>query len=199
MRNVAQLNACGSHEELLATLWPLLTANIHHSAFEGCRPATVLQDIALEWIQGTPFSGLLNRMNDNKVRIGTERHPRYPTVEHVVDICENALSFEGMLSVGAVSEIIGSAANGDSDNLVRNLQELQKRLKYGLPMTSAIALYELGFADRVVSMELSLAIDVAPAASHQVVAEQIRRDEQRVRAVLVRYPRYFTHVLDELL
>ncbi len=55
-----------------------------------------------------------------------------------VDICENALSYDGMLAAGAVTEICGLLRPG-AETILENLQKLQKRLKYGLPSFAAIA------------------------------------------------------------
>ncbi len=47
----------------------------------------------------------------------------------------------------------------DNGSIITNLQELQKRMKYGLPSASSIALYELGFSDRVIALEIDSIIN----------------------------------------
>ncbi len=85
-----------------------------------------------------------------------------------------------------------------SDNLVRGLQDLQKRLKYGLSSLSAITICELGFADRVVSTELASIIGVdTPLQGAAVVA--LGAHEEAVRVALAKYPRYFTQIAAEVL
>ena len=79
-----------------------------------------------------------------------------------------------------------------------NLHKLQKQVKYGLPSSSAITLYEMGFADRVVSSELSLIISL-DVEIREIMAQVVRKREVEIRAALEEYPRYFTHILSEML
>ncbi len=197
-QHIENLMACNSHEELLVTLWPVISGNIHNNTFEKCTPPDILKNIALQWIQGKSFDNLLKLLKSSDSKIGTGSRPRHPTIDHVVDICENALSYDGTLVINAVSELIEIIQPRGSDNLIRNLQKLQKRLKYGLPSTSSITLYEIGFADRVVSMELSLIIN-AEIYDHAIMVQVIKEYEQEVRRVLNYYPQYFTHMLDEVM
>ncbi len=71
-----------------------------------------------------------------------------------------------------------------------------KRLKYGLPSRAAITLYEIGFADRVVSMALSGLFPHAVDRPSAVLALRSRAAE--ARGVLANFPSYFEAVLDEL-
>jgi len=196
--HIDDLIASGSYNELLLTMWPLVSENVQNNSFNKCNPPEVLRDIALGWIQGKTFYELLAFLVADQARIGTGLRPRYPTMEHVVDLCENALSFDGTLLIGAVAEIVDLLQPAGSGNLVSNLRKLQKQVKYGLPSPSAITLYEMGFADRMISAELSLIIDLH-AANRETVAQEIGKNEARIKAALEKYPRYFTHVLSEML
>ena len=73
----------------------------------------------------------------------------------------NALAFDGMLILGAVTELVDNAV-AETGDLVEKLKKLQKRLKYGLVSVSAISFHELGFSDRVISTEMS---EIWPDAS----------------------------------
>ena len=152
----------------------------------------------MDWIEGNSFDYLFQLLKSENVRIGTGQRPRYPTIDHVVDICENGLSFDGMLLISAVTEIIEIVQPGGDANLTRNLQDLQKKLKYGLSSSPAIILYEMGFADRVISLELSSItnLDISDRGSMVLI---LKANEQKVRTILEKYPQYFTQVLDELL
>lgn len=196
--HIENLEACSSYEELLTTLWPVISRNIQNNTFEKCTPPQVLQGVALQWTQGKPFYDLLTLLESNSCRIGTGPRPRYPTLDHVVDICENALSYGGTLIIGAVTEIVEIIRPQGNENLIRNLQRLQKHLKYGLPSTAAITLYEIGFADRVVSTELSAIVN-AEISNREIMIEVIKVHEQEIRTALHQYPQYFTHVLNEVI
>jgi POLQ-like helicase len=197
-QHLEELLSCNDHDELLTTLWPLISANIQNGTFKKCTPKEVLKEFTSKWVQANSFGNLLQLLEAEGVRIGTGPRPRHPTIEHVVDICENGLSYDGMLLVSAVTEIIEIVQLGGDENLTRNLQELQRKLKYGLPSSAAITLYEMGFADRIVSMELSSItnLDISDRRSMVLV---LKANEQKVKIILEKYPRYFMQVLNEVL
>ena len=74
---------------------------------------------------------------------------------------------------------------------------MQKRLKYGLASKSTIAFYELGFADRIISTDLS---QISPAVSNRREAiDALRQNEGAAREKIGNYPSYFALILDNLL
>ena len=94
--------------------------------------------------------------------IAKSKRRRY-NIEDVVDICTNGFAFDGMLLIGAVIELLNEKTVSGIGNLIRLMADFQKQLRYGLPNQKAILLYELGFSDRMVSMDLiSLFEDVPP-------------------------------------
>lgn len=196
-KNIEQIVVCGTQEDLLSTLWPVLAQYIRNSTFRRCNPAEVLRDLAAGWIQGRPFHELFTILSEPSVRFGTGSRAQYPLIEHVVDICENALAYDGMLAVGAVTEIFGLLRPG-AETTLEDLQKLQKRLKYGLPSSAATALYELGFADRVVSMELSSVVELS-TGSRKSVIQVIRKNKKEVNRLLEKYPIYFSAVFNSIL
>ena len=124
------------------------------------------------------------------VRIGGNR--RRVTVEDTVGICENGLGYDGAMLVSTLGDL---AALLDED-LGEALALLQKRLKYGLPTAGAIAFFEIGFADRTVSLVLSEAF---PHAVDRLTATLTLRASRAEADELIRpFPIYFRSVLDEL-
>lgn len=120
------------------------------------------------------------------------------TIEHIVEIFENGLSYDGALIIGAIAELIGFAGSDPDGQLIEMLGFLQKMLKYGLPTPAAIALYELGFADRAVVSELCSALGLEDERRGEV-RKRLRADPDAVRATLQRFPSYFTHIFDQVL
>lgn len=59
---------------------------------------------------------------------GTRR--REFKIDHVVDVCEGALAYDGALVIGAVSEFIETLDKDGTGDLINRLQLFQKRLKY---------------------------------------------------------------------
>ncbi len=198
IKNWEHITACETYEELLLTLWPLLKQNIGNSNFRKSRPAEPLRDLAIGWIQGQPFYELHAILTNAGVRIGEGARPLKPQVEHVADICQNGLAYDGMLALGSIIEITAHIHSEGEDHLISKLRELQKRLRYGLPSTSAIPLYEVGFADRVVAIELSEISSLSAVDGGVSIREALQRNEEQVRELLNHYPKYFTAVLENI-
>lgn len=197
-QHIEEIITCDELDELLMTVWPILAQNTANNTFRKCDPPESLLDVALEWIQGIPYFELLKRMLNSDVRIMAGRQRRRPRIESVIDICENGLAYDGTLTLGAIVEIIQLVRPEGTKEIITKLLELQKRLKYGLPTPTSIALYELGFTDRVVSMDLGFILDNTSLDKGAII-RTIRRDEQNVRNILGKYPSYFVERLNVLL
>jgi POLQ-like helicase len=196
--NTAQLMAISNEEEALTLVWPLLVEHIHNGTFRKFDKPTVLKEITQKWIEGKPFHDLLEIIQERKARMiwGTRR--REFKIDHVVEVCEGALAYDGALLIGALSEFIefvDQEGLGEPE-LTSRLQLFQKQLKYGLPTATSIALYELGFSDRVIAQELSTIIVGSDRAA---VRGALRESQVNVEAVLAKYPRYYTAEIYEKL
>ena len=190
------LDAAGP-EQLLFLLWPVLSGNIRNSTFTKCSIPELLLEIGIGWIRGVAFHELAGILQDAGARIGGGERPRHPTIDHVIDICENAFAYEGTLVLGGVCEMANSFLPDDHDSLIAQLQELQKRVKYGVASRSAIMLHELGFADRVVASELALALGTGLATKRET-RDAIQQEPQEVRSRLRKYPAYFMQRLEDI-
>jgi hypothetical protein len=108
-------------------------------------------------------------------------------------MCENGFAYDGILVLGALIELIPTLNIDNPDLLVNVLQRLQKRLKYGLPNQIAIVLYELGFADRVVAIELSSSFsEILP--DKDLIIQSLKSQREEVFLKLNQYPSYFSYV-----
>ena len=79
--------------------------------------------------------------------------------------------------------------------MLQRLSTLQKRIKYGVADSEAIAIYELGFGDREVAKDLQA---ILPADAALNVRGRIRAGRSAAATVLSSYPFYFTQCLNIL-
>ena len=158
----------------------------------------VLKEIAHGWISGNPFSNLLNIIRKRKAKMiwGTRR--REFKIDHVVDVCEGTLAYDAALLVGAVCEFIETLDQDDSGDLINRLQLFQKSLKYGLPTETTIALYELGFSDRVIAQDLATSLNL-DATQKKNLVKALKQDRVGANAVMEKYPMYFQERMSELI
>lgn len=178
--------------------WPLLTRHINSGVFTKFDKPEVLKEIAHGWISGKPFSDLLNIIRKRKAKMiwGTRR--REFKIDHVVDVCEGTLAYDGALVVGAVCEFIETLDQDGTEDLINRLHLFQKHLKYGLPTKTTIALFELGFSDRVIAQDLAASLNLAATQKKDLV-KALKKDRDGSMAVMEKYPSYFQERMNELL
>lgn len=196
-QHVDDLAACNNDSEMLILLWPLLSSNVHNKSFASCDKPEVLLDIAKAWIEGAPFYSLFEMLLAVDAKMIAKTQKRQYRIENAVDICENGLAYDGMLVLGAISELLQLIAIENRENLVNSLSSLQKRMKYGLPTPMSVLIYELGFSDRVVALDLSVVFeDLQP--DKEIVFHSLKAREEQVFQVLDKYPFYFSEVYKSL-
>jgi superfamily II DNA/RNA helicase len=189
--HISELDSELDDLELFNILWPLLADNIRNKNFRNCDEPEVMKGLAIAWLEGKPFYDLFQTLGTAKLIAKTKRY-KYK-LENVVDICENGFAYDGILVLGALIELIPTLNIDNPDLLVTTLQRLQKRLKYGLPNQMAIILYELGFADRVVAIELSSGFSEIPT-DKDLIIQALRSQREEVFVRLNQYPSYFSYV-----
>lgn len=199
LNNVGLVVNCKDRDELLSVLWPIISKNIDNSTFKKCDRPDVLKEITLAWLKGQSFQNLFKLISTSGAMLITGSQRRQLNMDHIIDICENALTYDGTLVLGAIIELIefiNSEPEGDKD-IIDDLKGLQKSLKYGLASSQEIMLYELGFADRVVSQDISSVIDENIFLKKALI-EEIKQKKGIIRKLLNKYPSYFTMILDKI-
>lgn len=196
--NADSLLSIVDETDALDLAWPLLTRHINSGVFTKFDKPEVLKEIAHGWISGKPFSNLLKIIRKRKAKMiwGTRR--REFKIDHVVEVCEGTLAYDGALVVGAVCEFIETLDQDGTGDLINRLQLFQKRLKYGLPTETTIALYELGFSDRVIAQDLAAALNLEATQRGDIV-KALRKDRDGANAVMDKYPSYFRERMAEIL
>ncbi|EKG7654086.1 DEAD/DEAH box helicase, partial [Salmonella enterica] len=196
--NVDSLLSIDDETEALDLVWPLLTQHINGGVFTKFDKPEVLKEIAHGWISGRPFNDLLKIIRERKCKMiwGTRR--REFKVDHVVDVCEGTLAYEGALLVGALCEFVGASDQKEAGELISKLQLFQKRLKYGLPTETAISLYELGFSDRVVSQGIAKEMGLIETQKDDLI-NTFKQKRDAASATIEKYPSYFHERMNEFI
>ncbi len=195
--NATRIAGCGDEEALFPVVWPCIAARLENDTFRKWRPSQTTEAFARGWIAGESFGDIHGRMIAAHAAIGLGRQPRKPKVEHVVEMGENALGFDGAHIVGAITELFELLSPDGEDRPVTVLQSLQKRLKYGLPSGPSILLFEAGFSDRPLALDLA---EVVPGISSRGAMKRgMRRKRHEIEEILTRYPKYFSRVFDRVI
>ena len=155
--------------------------------------AANLCEMAVEWFDrgyDQSFAELLDLLRGHDVRIGANR--QRPKVENVVEICESGFGYDGAMLVSTMADLVQPL----DEELANALSAVHKRLKYGLPSAAAIVFYEIGFADRVVSMILAAGFPVVQDRAMAMFS--LRGQRARAQQLLDDWPSYFSAILTEL-
>lgn len=190
IEHIEELKSHDEQEELLKTIWPILSENIHNNTFKKFTPSEILFDIVLEWINGQTYEALLDVASEEDCRIIAGKQKRRITMDAIIEICDNGFSYDGTLAIGAIVEILKLLYPDDSDEVIIKLLELQKRLKYGLSNPLGFTVYELGFSDRVIAKDIAYIIKDTSIDIESII-NSIKRNESKVRVLLEKYPSYY--------
>ena len=108
-----------------------------------------------------------------------------------------------MIIINSICEILKSNDTIDEENeedycleIVKKLQKLSQRLKYGLPEQTDIYVYELGFNDRFLAQEIRKIIGTFTKKNE--VKKAIKRNRARIHTFLEDYPTVFQTRLGNL-
>jgi POLQ-like helicase len=182
-------------EALLTTLWPLIAEILGNGKIGRFVPEEEVLPVVLRWIRGENFQQILEAWKASGGRIRWGEKTRQATMDDIVSLCENAIAYESTLIVAAVSEML-SAVSGleDISAIQSSLAQLLKRLKYGMSDPDDIALYELGFADRIAASRIRAALSGEPDAALRARL----RESHEVTNILATLPRYFKECYDNV-
>ena len=155
-------------------------------------------EIAAKWILGYSFDELYKIAESHECKLGKGKRQRKIKIENIVDICEGGIAYDGSLLVSALTEFIPLLGRDDTDELSNYLQKFQKYLKYGLPSETSIALYELGFADRFLSQDLTISLELTATQRLELIQE-LRNKKEKAKEVMAKYPSYFQNEMLKVL
>lgn len=192
--NIDELIYTNNIEELENKIWRFLKSRIRNKSFRDMNSPEYLDDIYNNWINNKSYSFIFNELATLNIRMGSSTRARHLTVDHISEICEKGLSFEGTLILSSVIAFLDLYKDEyDIANLTTNLNLFQKKLKYGLNSKNAIFIYEMGFVDKFISLELSNLLE-EENLSFIGIKNFLQRNSESVENVLIRYPSYFIKV-----
>lgn len=188
--NIEMLREAAAESTLLDALSDQILTHTTSDAILALSDRTAAIAAARLWLDGQSFEEIHAALILDGITIGGRR--RYPKVEDVVGLCEGGLGYDAAMFISTIADL----AEPLDEVLAEDLANLQKRLKYGLSSEGAVAFYELGFADRIVSE--TLAHELEGVSSRGAARILIVGARDRSRQLLDQYPAYFNAVLDEL-
>lgn len=185
-------------EDFLYLVWPLIINQVQSGPLHKFDKPEVLLEIAHEWINGKSFGYLFEIIGLREAKMIWGSRRRDFKIDHVVEVCEGTIAYDGALLVSAICEFIELSNHDESGDLIARLQLFQKRLKYGLPSETTIRLFELGFSDRVIAQDLSASLNLGSTPGNKII-KKLKQNRDDAMDVMAKYPKYFQERMNELL
>ena len=187
-----------NNNEIIEALWEIMEIYIHNNSFNKFNKPDILLEMVKKWVSGRSFSEIYQFSQDNDCKLGPSTRPRKIKIENIVDIFEGGIAYDASLFVSTLAEFTNLLERNDKIKLFNILQFFQKHLKYGLPTKTAIALYEMGFADRVIAQDLALSLGLISIEKQEII-EELKKNKEKSQEVMAKYPSYFQNEMLKIL
>lgn len=192
--NALALEVSESPEDILRIFWPLIFRLNKNKIMSKIQPVNVLQDFSQGWISGSSYCELYTLLIERKAHYQANTQRRRIKMDHVIDLADSALSFDAMLFVGALADVL--EGREFADDVVNRVRILQTRLKLGLSSSLELWLYSKGFVDREVCKMLASALVANGIAEEGFDFKILEQNAQVVDSMLLELPSYFSAILN---
>lgn len=191
-------------QNLLPVIWKLFEAHLisENSDFGKWTKPDLRLEFIQKWVEGETFETLFTFINDNDINLPHGQYERKITIDSMIGVTVNDLGYNLTLGVNGIITVLETITITDEikNQLITNLQTLQKRIKYGLSNEVSIILYELGFGDRVVSQDLANSLfGQSQIITKRSVVIFLRENTQVVQTILDKYPAYYSNNFQKIL
>lgn len=183
-----------SQDDFVDIFWPLLSSHISNQSFVKSSSPESMKELLKNWVSGCSFGEMFEQIRTGGARLVWGSRFREYQIDHIIDICESGFAYEGTLLLGAVIEFIDNLEFEEKQLLIFSLQNFQKRLKYGLPSSESVTIYEMGFADRVISQELTQLLGSFNLRFEAIF--ELRTKFVEAKELISTYPSYYEEILN---
>ena len=152
--NLNELNSCYDILSLFQLIAPILYKFSDIRVKKKLREESSFMQIGLDWIKGVSYYDIYKNASNSLIRVIDRNRIRDINLYDIIAICDSGISYSTTLIVTAIIEIY-SVRDDSNDDTINYLKDLSRQMKYGLPDSSSITLFELGFGDRFIARLLA--------------------------------------------
>jgi hypothetical protein len=186
--NIDAVRTAVAEDRLLDIVTAPVLAQVTAPSIRKLSDQDVVPQTLSAWVDGDSYFSIFKMLEALDIRVSGDRI----TVEDVVALCENGFGYDVAMVVASLADL----AEALDEGVQAALALLQRRVKSGLSDRAALAFFEAGFADRIVSSALAA---VWPHPQERADARNLCREQPaEVEGVLAPYPSYFAGVAREL-
>ena len=148
------------------------------------------------WINGKSYIQIWDYSKSVNLLIKWGKKSRNISLEDIITLCDSDFGFASLAIIQAIVEILNS--KDCNENIQEALNDIIYRIRYGLPNKESVCVYELGFADRIISQKIANEIRGYDCSTKKKTKSAIKNKREKLRELLENYPSYFMDRLEKL-
>lgn len=191
------LMICVEASEILQLIIPKLIEYSENNRLNAVITKSEIENIAIMWINGTPYKQILEYAIEKDVRIIRRKKEQEIQLDEIIEICDEGFGYASTLIINAISELLELNFE-ESEYACKLLSGLCKRMRYGLPTQKSIIIYESGFADRIISLKLAAELHGIRIETKKQFQRAAKEKKDILAEVLSEFPQIFHENLKNL-
>lgn len=148
------------------------------------------------WINGKSYIQIWDYSKSVNLLIKRGKKSRKISLEDIITLCDSDFGFASLAIIQAIVEILNT--KDCSENIQEALNDIIYRIRYGLPNKESVCVYELGFADRIISQKIANEIRCFNCSTKKKTKYAIKNNSNKLRKILMDYPSYFIDRLEKI-
>ena len=148
------------------------------------------------WINGKSYIQIWDYSKSVNLLIKRGKKSRNISLEDIITLCDSDFGFASLTIIQAIVEILNT--KDCSEKIQEALNDIIYRIRYGLPNKESVCVYELGFADRIISQKIANEIRDYDCSTKKKTKSAIKNNREKLRELLANYPSYFMDRLEKL-
>ncbi|UTC61461.1 DEAD/DEAH box helicase [Treponema sp. OMZ 787] len=148
------------------------------------------------WINGKSYIQIWNYSKSVNLLIKWGKKSKDISLEDIITLCDSDFGYVSLTIIQAIVELLST--KDCNENIQEDLGEIIYRIRYGLPNKESIYVYELGFADRIISQKIAEVLKNFDCSSKTKVKSIIKNHKNELKSVLSNYPSYFMDRLKKI-
>lgn len=154
-----------------------------------------VKEILKMWIEGESYIQIYNAYSE-KVQMKYGQRTRKISLSDVITLCDSDFGYASLNTIQSLIEILED--QGCCEKVLDSMNDILFRIRYGLPNIECVRIYELGFADRVISQEIASIIDKSKCGTKNKTKNEIRGNKEKIKEILLEYPAYYMARLSKI-
>lgn len=153
-------------------------------------------DLLKMWINGKSYIEIWRYAKSLNLLVKRGKKSRDISLEDIITLCDSDFGYASLTIIQAIIEVLNT--KDCSENIQENLSDIIYRIRYGLPNKESVFIYELGFADRIISQKIADEISDFDCSTKKKTKSTIKSNREKLQELLANYPSYFLDRLQKL-